>query len=120
MSSDCFRVKLTDVAKDDLRRIRRKYGQKTYDTLKDLICDLEFEPTKKGEPLRGVLSGLYSRHYSRFRIVYQVRQEHFEVITISCGFHETGSRSDIYEALTRMIESGKFDDALRRRGRGED
>ena len=75
MSSEYFRLKLTDSATNDLRKIGKRYGKKTYETLRDLVGDLEFEPEKKGEPLRGRLSALFSRHYSRFRIIYHIRSD---------------------------------------------
>ena len=106
MPSEYFRVKLVDRAIDDLRRIGKRYGKKTYETIRDLVRDLEFEPNKKGEPLRGTLSGLYSRHYSRFRIIYHVDSDELVVLVIACGFHEDGSRKDIYKLIERALESG--------------
>ncbi|MDO8629606.1 MAG: type II toxin-antitoxin system RelE/ParE family toxin [Phycisphaerales bacterium] len=106
MPSDYFRVKLCESAKDALRDIGRKYGKKTYETLRDLILDLEFEPDKKGEPLRGILHGLYSRHYSRFRIIYAIDKGEFLVVVVGAGYHENDSRMDIYNVIERAIDSG--------------
>ena len=108
MSKDYYRVKLVASAKDDLRRIARKYGKKTYETVRDLIRDLEFDPVKKGEPLRGRLSGLFSRHYSRFRIIYRVDGREFTVIVIAAGWHEKDSRTDVYRVIERLVESGEI------------
>lgn len=108
MPREHFRVKLTNRAIDDLRRIGKRYGKKTYETVRDLILDLEFEPKKKGEPLKGKLAGLYSRHYSRFRIIYHIRSGAFIVLVVGCGFHENESRKDIYKLLERAIESGRL------------
>ena len=106
MSSESFRVRLTAGAKDNLRRIGKRYGKRTYETIRDLIQDLEFEPEKKGEPLQGVLRGLYSRHYSRFRIIYRMDKGEFVVLVVAAGYHETDSRSDIYKLIERGIQSG--------------
>lgn len=116
MPSDYFRVQLTESAKDDLRLIKKTYGRRTYETLRDLIIDLEFEPEKKGEPLTGRLKGLYSRHYSRFRIIFRIERPNFLVIVIGSGFHRSDSRSDIYKAIERMLDSGslRLDDGLRK------
>ena len=108
MANEHHRVRLTEQAKDDLRRIKKKYGKKTYEVLRDLILDLEFEPEKKGEPLAGQLSGLYSRHHSRFRIIYQIDREQFLVIVVGGGWHETNSRNDIYFLLERAIKRGSI------------
>jgi len=106
VDSDYYRVRLTDNAIDNLRRIGKKYGKKTYGVIRDLIRELEFEPEKKGEALRGTLHGLYSKHYSRFRIIYAVDKMEFVVVVVASGLHDSGARVDIYKALERMIESG--------------
>lgn len=106
MPSKHFRVKLADRAVNDLRKIGKRYGKKTYETIRDLIRDLEFEPDKKGEKLRGLLDGLYSRHYSRFRIIYHIHSDEFVVLVVGCGFHESESRKDIYKLIESAIESG--------------
>ena len=108
MSSRRHRVRVTESAKDSLRRIRKRYGAKTYETVRDLIRDLESEPAKKGEPLQGVLRGLYSRHYSRFRIVYHIDKGELIVVVVGAGFHEKGSRKDIYALLERAMRTGRL------------
>ena len=106
MDAGDYRVRLTNEVVKELRRIGKKYRKKTYETLRDLIRDLKYEPDKKGEPLRGRLKGLYSRHYSRFRIVYTINHDELIVVVVTCGHHASGTRADIYEALSRMIDSG--------------
>lgn len=106
MASQFFRVRLTASAKDDLRRIGKRYGKKSYETIRDLICDLEFDPDRKGEPLQGRLSGFYSRHYSRFRIIYKIDKGEPVVVVVGTGYHEAGSRTDIYKLIERLVDSG--------------
>lgn len=108
MSSECYRVRIANSAKKSLRRIGKKYGKKTYETIRDLIFDLEFDPEQKGVALRGQLHGLHSRHYSRFRIIYRIDGRELIVVVISAGYHESDSRSDIYRSIERLIESGKL------------
>lgn len=108
MSSDYFRVRITENAKDDLRRIGKRYGKTTYQVLRDLITDLAFEPEKKGEPLCGALHGLFSKHYSRFRVIYHIDKREFVVLVIGCGFHQSGNRADVYAVIERLLESGVF------------
>ncbi|MEE9296767.1 MAG: type II toxin-antitoxin system RelE/ParE family toxin [Phycisphaerae bacterium] len=105
---DCYRVVLVDEAKEMLRRIGRRYGKKTYEVIRDLIQDLEYEPEKKGDMLRSPLHGLHSLHYSRFRILYLVENQEARVIVVAAGFHQAGSRDDIYEKVDRWIESGRI------------
>ncbi len=104
---ETYAVSITDEAARMLRRLRKKYGAATYDTLRDLILDLKTDPDKKGEPLRDKLAGLWSLHYSRFRIIYRIIDGRAEVIVVAAGFHESASRDDIYEVVERMIVSGR-------------
>jgi addiction module RelE/StbE family toxin len=101
-----YRVRLAARVKDDLRRIGKKYGKKSYETVRDLIKDLEFEPEKKGERLSGRLKGLYSLHYSRFRIIYAIDNQELVVAVIGTGWHENESRRDIYKLIERALDSG--------------
>lgn len=109
MSGDRFRVRIGESATDDLRRIGKKFGKKTYEIIRDLILDLEFEPEKKGEPLRGRLRGLHSRHYSRFRIIYRVQNEALIVLVIAAGWHESDSRKDVYALIEKALDAGMID-----------
>ena len=106
--SQCYRVRLTDEAKGNLRRIGKKYGKKTYQTLRDLIQDLEYDAEQKGEPLQGQLRGLYSCHYSRFRVIYQIDGQEFVVLVIAAGWQEADSPRDVYRMIERAIESGRI------------
>ena len=106
MESECFRVRMTDEAINMLRHIRKRYGNKTYEVLRDLILGLEVTPEQKGEPLRGVLKGLFSLHYSRFRVIYRIRQDRLVVLVLGAGFHESGSRRDIYRVIEGIVKRG--------------
>ena len=106
MPGDVFRVRICESASKAIRRIGRKFGTKTYETIRDLILDLASEPEKKGEPLRGNLKGLFSRHYSRFRTIYSIERTELVVLVIAAGFHEDDSRSDVYKTIERLLESG--------------
>ena len=108
MSNQLYRVRIAESAKDDLRRIGRKHGKKTYEIIRELIKGLEFDADKKGEPLQGSLRSLYSLHYSRFRIIYQVDGDVFTVVVVAVGWHESGSRSDVYKLIERAIEDGRL------------
>ncbi len=109
MSGDRFRVRIGESATDDLRRIGKKFGKKTYEIIRDLILDLAFEPKKKGEPLRGKLRGLHSLHYSRFRIIYRVQNDALMVLVVAAGWHESDSRKDVYALIEKALEAGMID-----------
>lgn len=104
--SDRFKVRMTDTATEMLRSIGKRFGRHTYEVIKNLLRDLEFDPDQKGDPLRGLLKGLYSLHYSRFRIIYKVRKEQVQVIVVGAGHHQSGSRKDIYKIIERLVDSG--------------
>lgn len=108
MSGEYYRVRIVNSAKKGLRQIGKKYGRNTYETIRDLILDLEFNPEQKGEPLHGWLHGLHSRHYSRFRIIYRIDGKNLVVMVVGTGYHESDSRSDIYRSIERLIESGQL------------
>lgn len=103
------RVLITDAAKDMLLRIGKKYGKRVYETLRDMIRGLEFEPEKKGQALAGRLHGFYSLHYSRYRVVYRIDGEKAVVLVIGAGWHESGPRADIYQVIEQMLQSGVID-----------
>ena len=95
-----YRVRLTDEAIKMLRRLGRRYGAKTYHTLRDLIKGLDFEPEKKGEPLRRQLQGLYSLHYSRFRVIYHIDGDEFvNASDLEQLLGSWGERADCEEAI---------------------
>ena len=87
MCREDFRVVLTTAAKEMFRKIGRKYGKKTYEVLRDLVKGLESEPEKQGFPLRAPLHGLYSLHYSRFRVIYRIENNEARVLVVAAGYH---------------------------------
>ena len=97
-----------------LAKIGKKYGRKTYGCLRDLIRELEFEPDKKGEALRGQLQGLHALHYSRFRVIYVIDDNGPQVVVVAAGWHEAGSRRDIYQIVSNLVEAGSVEEALAR------
>ena len=109
MPGDRFRVRITNEAKEMVRRIAKKYGRKTYEVLRGLVRDLEFEPEKKGQPLRGPLRGLHSLHYSRFRVVYRIERDEAVVLVLAAGYHRSDSRSDVYKLIERLVEKGHLE-----------
>jgi mRNA-degrading endonuclease RelE of RelBE toxin-antitoxin system len=66
-------------------------GKGTYETLRDLIRELQVEPEKKGDALRPPLAGLYSLHSSRFRVIYRGDGKELKVLVGGAGHHESGS-----------------------------
>lgn len=106
---DKYTVEITNRAIEMLRDIRKRHGKRTYEILRDLILDLESKPALKGQPLTGPLHGLFSLHYSRFRVVYMVENNRARVLVVAAGHHSSGERDDIYQILKRMVESGQIE-----------
>src|SRR5438876_471633 len=77
-----YTVVISTAAERMLTSIRKKYGKHVFGVLRDLIRGLAGEPEKKGEALGGVLRGLYSLHYSRYRIIYRISQGKALVLVI--------------------------------------
>lgn len=88
--------------------VAKKYGRTTYEHLKNLIRELATEPEKRGQALRGVLKGLYSLHYSRFRVIYRIQNEQVRVIVLAAGHHSSGAREDIYKSFSRWVKEGSI------------
>ncbi len=107
--AEYYLVRIGREAKEMLRKIGKKFGKKTYEALRDLIFELEFSPEQKGEALTGELHGLHSLHYSRFRVIYRIHNNEALVVVLAAGWHESGSRKDIYRILERLVESGVID-----------
>lgn len=104
-----FQVVLTKTATDMLRQIGKKYGKKTYETLRDLIAGLEHQPDQKGEALHRPLQGLHSLHYSRFRVIYRIESGNAIVLVVAAGHHASGERDDIYQIIRRLVENGTIE-----------
>jgi mRNA-degrading endonuclease RelE of RelBE toxin-antitoxin system len=109
VTNEYYRVQVVAEAKEMLRKIGKKYRKKTYEVIRDLIRELEFEPDKRGQPLHAPLQGLYSLHYSRFRVIYRFEHGAAAVLGIAAGYHESGPRSYIYRAIERLVESGALE-----------
>ncbi len=108
MPPERYRVLISESAKQILREIVKKYGNKVYGILRDLILALEVEPEKKGQPLGGKLHGFFSLHYSRYRVIYKINGEEAIVLVVGAGWHESGLRAEIYQVVERLLQAGKL------------
>jgi mRNA interferase RelE/StbE len=113
---ESYRVQITHTAKRMLRKIGRRNGTKVYGILRDQILDLEFNPKQKGRALRAPLEGLYSRHHSRYRIIYAVRDDVALVVAVAVGYRREGERQDIYAIVERLVNAGAIAPELLERG----
>ena len=94
-----YLVEYLDEFYETLKEISDK---KIQDKLLKLARNLSIEPEKKGDPLRGVLKGLNSFHFSRYRIIYRISPETSTVAVMLVGRRKSGSKADIYAILRRL------------------
>ncbi|MBN2324869.1 MAG: type II toxin-antitoxin system mRNA interferase toxin, RelE/StbE family [Spirochaetes bacterium] len=97
-----YSVELTSKAKEMLDTIQINLRKK----LVTQIRTLENEPEKKGKPLCGELSGFYSLHFSRYRVIYTIDHGRVIVIVVAIGIRRDNERYDIYELAKKIIRSG--------------
>ena len=73
-----YRVNLTEIASDYIKKLDRKSRQQVIDRIEILKTD----PLKVGKPLKGNLQDYRSiRSFGqRYRIIYQVKEDIVEVI----------------------------------------
>lgn len=97
-----YGIELTGKAKEMLDAIQLNIRKK----IVQQIRMLENEPEKKGKPLCGELSGFYSLHFSRYRVIYTIDQGRVVVIVVAVGMRRHKERYDIYELAKKLIRSG--------------
>jgi mRNA interferase RelE/StbE len=79
--------------------------RRTRERIRDRIDGLAVEPDQQGKALLGELKGYRSLRTAgqRYRIIYQVRKAHIEVLVIAIGRRAEGSREDIYHLAQRLL-----------------
>jgi mRNA interferase RelE/StbE len=100
-----FQVRLTQDAVAMLEEIQdRRVRAKVFDRIRKLGED----PDKQGKPLVDELSGFRSLRAigQRYRIVYQVRGDLVEVLVVGAALRKTGSKSDIYARMAKLLGKG--------------
>ena len=84
------RLRIPDEISDRVRSLHPDLKRKIRATIDGLLSD-----TARGKPLQGQLVGLNSVRVGRFRVVYRVRQDIVEILTI-------GPRRTVYEEAGRL------------------
>ena len=87
-----YRVNLTEIASDYIKKLDRKSRQQVIDRIEILKTD----PLKVGKPLKGNLQDYRSiRSFGqRYRIIYQVKEDIVEVIVVAVGIRREGDRKN--------------------------
>lgn len=84
------RLRIPDEISDRVRSLHPALKRKIRATIDALLSD-----TAQGKPLQGQLFGFNSVRVGRFRVVYRVRQDIVEILTI-------GPRRTVYEEAGRL------------------
>ena len=101
-----YEVLLTEHARKNLAELKR-YGKKTLRQLHGLLGELRTDPYGMTQPLHAPLQGYRSLHSGRFRAILKIVDHQVKIVYVmGVGWHEGGSRDDIYQSLQRAIETG--------------
>ena len=93
-----YSIELTVTAKEMLDSIQLNHRKKIVEQIRT--------PEKKGKSLHGELSGFYSLHFSRYRVIYTIDKGRVVVIVVAAGLRKEGERYDIYALAKKIIRSG--------------
>lgn len=79
--------------------------------LRASLRHLEYEPDKRGKPLRDELAGLHSVRAvgQRYRIIYKLKKEQLIVVVLVLGIRKEGDKKDIYALAKKLMRSGLLD-----------
>ena len=100
-----YEVVLTDLATKNLKKLK-KHGRETLLQIQRVLLELEKDPYGMTTELRSPLHEYRSLHVGRFRAVVKIVDRDVVVYILGVGWHESGSRDDIYAKITRAIEAG--------------
>src|SRR4051812_10039739 len=99
-----FQVLLTDNARQNLVKLK-KYGKRTLTQLHEVLAELAVDPYAITQELQAPLQGYRSLHSGRFRAVVKIVDKEVRVYVVGIGWHESGSRDDIYQQIRRALAS---------------
>ena len=79
-----WRVEISDVAENQLRKLDRQIQKRLLDWLDDRIEGCK-NPRHFGEPLRGDMSGLWRYRVGDYRIICEIKEHQFIVLALTVG-----------------------------------
>jgi len=100
-----YEVFVTEHAKKNLAALK-KHGKQTLLQIRRVLAELAHDPYGQTSELHAPLHAYRSLHVGRFRAVVQIHEKQVRVYVVAVGWHESGSRDDIYQQLGRAILSG--------------
>jgi len=96
------RIKIsTRCLSDDLPKLPKNVQEGFFEKIEVLA-----ENPLYGKPLHGELKILRSLPLGRYRIIYYYLRDDDIVWIIATGIRKEGSKEDIYERVTRLLDSG--------------
>lgn len=78
-----------ELALQDLQQLSSAEARRI---VKKVTTHLMKDPVGLGKPLRGKLGGLYRYRIGDYRVVYEIRQKHVQIIVV-----KVGHRKDVYD-----------------------
>ena len=98
-----YEVRWTETARTLWREIQ---DRRLRARLLDLSARLEISPETQGRPLREELSGYWSLHWSRWRLVYSLDDSSRRVWVCQVGLRAEGKPKDVYRVARKLLGLG--------------
>jgi mRNA-degrading endonuclease RelE of RelBE toxin-antitoxin system len=101
-----YEVVITQHAKRNLAELKR-HGKAILKQLHGVLENLKSDPYGTTQELHAPLQGYRSLHSGRFRAIVRIVEKKVHVVyVVGVGWHESGSRNDVYAQVERAIRAG--------------
>jgi mRNA-degrading endonuclease RelE of RelBE toxin-antitoxin system len=100
-----FDLKFTVDTARDIHGLDGSIRKKLY---KALTTKLAVDPYGYGTPLRAELLHYYKHEFATHRIIYRIYPDKRLVVICAVGSRKSGDIQDVYNQLTRVVESGRL------------
>jgi mRNA-degrading endonuclease RelE of RelBE toxin-antitoxin system len=103
--ADAFEIKFTEDAKADIANLD---GSIKAHLKKALVKKLAVDPQSYGTSLRAPLVGYYKHEFAGHRIIYRIYPDRKQVVVCALGVRKQGDAADVYQQLTKVMNSGRL------------
>lgn len=93
---------------DGLSDFRGLDGSVKAKLIKVLDKKLAADPQGYGTPLRGALAGYHKHEFATHRVIYRIYPERNLVLICAVGSRKGGDAQDIYNQLSKVVQSGRL------------
>jgi mRNA-degrading endonuclease RelE of RelBE toxin-antitoxin system len=98
-----YQVLWNDAALELMRMVKDRRVQRRLFDLADTLAE---EPQRRGQPLYDDLTGYWSLHWSRWRVIFSIEEDEKAVHILAVGQRSVGKPTDIYNRARRLLSLG--------------